>query len=703
VKLDVRFLLVACAVAPMLASADDQDVPSASAEQNNEAVDVIIVTASRMDKALDSVAGATSVVESDAVQHARQQLSLDESMARVPGLFFQNRYNSAQDLRISIRGFGSRSSFGVRGIKIIVDDIPETLADGQTQVDSIDLGSVDRIEVLRGPSSALYGNAAGGVIKIASETGSVDPFVEARLSFGEFGYSKHQLKAAGGSEQFDYMFNLSDLKLDGHRSHSFAENTQINSRLRYRPDDSSELRFVFNHTDQPVSDDAGGLTREEAQLDPEQARARNVDFDAGEALDQQKIGIIYLRETATGGKLMVRNYYLWRDFANKLPFTSGGAVQFDRFFAGAGVNYMHALPIGGYDNRIVFGFDFDRQDDDRKRFDNNDGIVGDLTFDQNETVTSTGFFAQDELSISQNLEISLGLRYDRVDFDVSDRFLADGDDSGSRTLDEISPMFGAVLDITPDINVYATVSSSFQTPTSTEFANPDGSGGFNPNLEPQLATNYEIGIRGYLSPMQRFELTAFTIDVEDELIPYEIASSPGRDFYANAGQSTRDGIELSYSANPIPWLNWIVAYTWSDFTFDQFTDDNGNDFAGNQLPGIPEHSVFAEIGFNHESGFYGAIDAQYIGELFANNANTETIDGYTLTSLRFGLDKTIGSFELGPFIGVHNLFDEPYTANVRINAFGGRFFEPGPGRNAYAGISVRYKKPPPTITRAKNE
>jgi len=690
----IRFLLAACVAAPMLASADGQGVPSKSAEESDEVVDVIIVTASRMDKALDRVAGATSVVDSDAVKHARQQLSLDESMARVPGLFFQNRYNSAQDLRISIRGFGSRSSFGVRGIKILVDDIPETLADGQTQVDSIDLGSVERIEVLRGPSSALYGNAAGGVIKIASETGSVDPFVEARLSFGDFGYSKHQLKAAGGSEDFDYMFNLSDLKFDGHRLHSFAENTQINSRLRYRPSDSSELRFVFNHTDQPVSDDAGGLTREEARLDPGQARGRNVDFDAGEALDQQKIGISYLRETATGGKLMVRNYYLWRDFANKLPFTSGGAVQFDRFFAGAGASYMHALPVGGYDNRIVFGFDFDRQDDDRKRFDNNDGLVGDLTFDQNETVTSTGFFAQDELSISQNFEISLGLRYDRVGFDVSDRFLADGDDSGSRALDEISPMFGAVLDIMPDINMYATISSSFQTPTSTEFANPDGSGGFNQNLEPQLATNYEIGIRGYLSARQRFELTVFTIDVEDELIPFEIAVSPGRDFYANAGQSTRNGIELSYSANPLPWLNWIVAYTYSDFTFDQFKDDNGNDFAGNHLPGIPDHSVFAEIGYNHASGFYGVIDAQYVGELFANNANTETIDSYTLTSLRIGLDKSIGSFELGPFVGIQNLFDEPYTANVRINAFGGRFFEPGPGRNAYAGISVRYRKAP---------
>lgn len=690
----IRLLLAVCAAAPMLASADNQDVLPGADKENDDEVDVIIVTASRMDKALDRIAGATSVVNSDAVQHARQQLSLDESMARVPGVFFQNRYNSAQDLRISIRGFGSRSSFGVRGIKILVDDIPETLADGQTQVDSIDLGSVERIEVLRGPSSALYGNAAGGVINISSETGSIDPFVEARLSFGDFGYSKHQLKAAGGSDQFDYMFNLSELDFDGHRAHSFAQNRQINSRLRYRPDESSELRFVFNHTDQPVSDDAGGLTREEAQMDPEQARARNVDFDAGEALDQQKLGISYVRETASGGKLMLRNYYLWRDFANKLPFTSGGAVEFDRFFAGAGASYMHALPFGRFENRIVVGFDFDRQDDDRLRFDNNDGVIGDLTFDQNETVTSTGFFVQDEMPVSDFFEFSFGLRYDRINFDVSDRFLADGDDSGSRDLDAISPMLGAVLDITPDINLYASLSSSFQTPTSTEFANPDGSGGFNPNLEPQFAQNYEIGIRGSLSAKQRFEMAVFTIDVEDELIPFEVAGSPGRDFYANAGQSTRNGVELSWSANPVSWLDWRFAYTYSDFSFDEFTDDNGTDFAGKHLPGIPEHFAFAEIAFKHQSGSYGAIDAQYVGELFANNANTETIDSYTLTSLRIGLDKTIGSFELGPFIGVHNLFDEPYTANVRINAFGGRFFEPGPGRNVYAGISFRYSRAP---------
>jgi iron complex outermembrane receptor protein len=686
----IRFLLAVFAATPLLVNAGDQDLPSSSDGEGEKEVDVIVVTASRMDKTLNSIAGAASVVSSEAVQHARQQLSLDESMARVPGMFFQNRYNSSQDLRISIRGFGSRSNFGVRGIKILVDDVPETLADGQTQVDSIDLGSVKRIEVLRGPSSALYGNAAGGVINITSETGSAEPFVEARLSFGEYGFSKHQIKAAGGSDRLDYMFNVSQLDFDGHRAHSVADNTQLNSRVTYRPDDLSEFGFVFNHTDQPVSDDAGSLTREEAQLDPRQARGRNVDFDAGEALDQQKIGITYKRETANGGKFMARNYYLWRDFANKLPFASGGAVQFERFFAGVGANYMRALPVASYDNNIVIGFDFDRQDDDRKRFDNNDGVIGNLTFDQNETVTSTGVYVQDQLSISEDFEISLGVRYDRVNFDLTDRFLSDGDNSGSRYLDEISPMLGAVMDVTPNLNLYATVSSSFQTPTSTEFANPDGSGGFNQNLEPQLATNFEIGVRGQLSNQQRFELAAFTIDVKDELIPFETAASPGRDFYANAGRSTRDGIEFSYSAEPTPSLSWIVSYTYSDFTFDQFTDDNGNNFAGNRLPGIADHSVFAEIVYKHSKGAYGAIDVQYVDELFANNANTETIDAYTLTSLRVGFDKSIGSFELGPFVGVHNLFDEAYTANVRINAFGGRFFEPGPGRNAYAGISIRY-------------
>jgi iron complex outermembrane receptor protein len=658
---------------------------------DEQAFDTIVVTATRMRENVKSIAGAISVVDGEYVQRAQQQLALDESLVTVPGVFFQNRYNFAQDLRISIRGFGSRSSFGVRGIKIFVDDIPETLADGQTQVDSIDLGSVRQIEVLRGSSSALYGNAAGGVINIQSEHGGADPFIEGRVSFGDYGYTKNQIKAAGASGRFDYMINVSDLEIDGYRDHSEAKNTQLSSNLRYRPDDNSQFSLVFSHTDQPLSNDPGGLTRDEAEQDPSQARGRNVDFDAGENLDQQKVGLVYSRTTANGGEFMIRNYYLWRDFANKLPFTDGGAVTFERFFVGGGLSYVHPGKIGGLANRVVIGLDLDRQDDDRRRFDNNLGTIGDLTFDQNETVTSTGLFIQDELVVNENVEISLGARYDRVMFEVEDHLPTDGDASGSRLLDQVSPTAGIVVDATPTLNFYANISTSFQTPTSTEFANSDGSAGFNPDLEPQEATNYEIGLRGTIGDNHRYEVAVYTIDVSNELIPFEIPASPGRDYFINAGRSTRNGIELSYAGALSDHWQITMAYTYADYSFDDFVDDNGNDFSGNTVPGIPDNVLFGEISYDHPAGFYGALDVQLIDELYANNANTETIDSYVISNLRLGYDAVLGSFDVSPFVGINNLGDVTYTANVRLNAFGGRYFEPGPTRNIYAGLSVRYR------------
>jgi iron complex outermembrane receptor protein len=675
----------------LLADAIADDTPPADAEKDDPAFDTIVVTATRMSENVKSIAGAISLVDGNYVQRAQQQLALDESLVGVPGVFFQNRYNFAQDLRISIRGFGSRSSFGVRGIRILVDDIPETLADGQTQVDSIDLGSVRQIEVLRGSSSALYGNAAGGVINIQSENGSADSFIEGRFSFGDYGFSKHQIKTGGAVGRFDYMLNVSDLEIDGYREHSEAKNTQLSTKLRFTPDDKSQFSLVLSHTDQPISNDSGGLTVSEAEQDPSQARTRNVDFDAGEELDQQKVGLVYSRTTANGGEFMIRNYYLWRDFANKLPFTDGGAVSFERFFAGGGLSYVHPGDIAGLPNRVIVGLDLDRQNDDRLRYDNNLGTVGNLTFDQTETVTSSGFFVQDELIVSEAFEFSLGARYDRVEFKVQDHFLVDGDDSGSRTLDQVSPTVGFIVDATAYLNIYANISTSFQTPTSTEFANADGSAGFNPDLEPQKASNYEIGLRGTIGNKHRYEAVVFTIDVNDELVPFEVPANPGRDYYVNAAMSTRNGIELSYQGSLSDHWQVSMAYTYSDYSFDQFIDDDGNDFSGNQVPGIPTHFLFSEISYDHPAGFYGAISLQYTDELYANNANTDTIDDYLIANLRLGFDAVFGSLDVSPFIGVNNLLDEAYTANVRLNAFGGRYFEPGPPRNIYAGISLKYR------------
>ena len=656
-----------------------------------DAVSEIIVTATRLDLAARSVPAAISVVSGDKIQQARQQLALDEALARVPGVFFQNRYNFAQDLRIAIRGFGARSNFGVRGIKILVDGIPETLADGQSQVDSIDLASVRQVEVLRGPSSALYGNAAGGVISILSERGSSEPYADARIAVGDYGYRRYQVKTAGAAGRLDYLVSLSELQIDGYREHSEAENTQLNSRFLFRVSDNTELGWAISATDQPVSNDPGGVTRAEAAANPRAARGRNIDFDAGEALDQQKLGLSFKHAFPDGGELRARGYYLARDFRNRLPFTDGGIVSFDRAFTGGGISYTRSFGLGNMQHRVVAGIDHDRQRDDRQRYDNNSGIQGALVFDQLERVTSTGFFVQDEIGVSDRLAVTLGLRYDDIEFDVADAFLADGNDSGTRSLDDVSPSIGFLYDIGGRHALYGSVATAFETPTTTEFANPDGSGGFNPSLEPQKSTSYELGVRGGLFESTRYEVAVFKIDVDDELIPFEIASSPDREFFANAGKSERRGIELSLGAEPLPGLNLALSYTWSQFEFDTFVDGDGNDYSGNTIPGIPETFAHADISYVHESGFFAAVDALYTDDLFADNANSAEVSGATIANLRFGQKKTIDRFDIEPFIGVSNVFDSEYTANVRINAFGGRYFEPGPERNVYGGVSVRFR------------
>ncbi|MEX1266209.1 MAG: TonB-dependent receptor plug domain-containing protein, partial [Woeseia sp.] len=271
-------------------------IPLTSAAAEEQAtLDEIVVSATRIETSVRDAARSISVINKEQIQNATQQLGIDEALASVPGLYMQNRYNFTQDLRLSLRGFGSRSSFGIRGIKVMVDGIPETLPDGQAQVDNIDLGSAERIEVLRGPASTQYGNASGGVIAITSEAGTAEPYVEGATAAGEFGYRRLQLKTGGRFERLDYMVNVSQQDFDGYREHSRFEGKLANARLGYALNDSDSLKLVFNHTDQPIAQDPGGISAADVAADRRAARNLNVQFDGGESLDQQRVGLVYER------------------------------------------------------------------------------------------------------------------------------------------------------------------------------------------------------------------------------------------------------------------------------------------------------------------------------------------------------------------------------------------------------------------------
>jgi iron complex outermembrane receptor protein len=686
---------LACSIVPLsllpLAAGAQQGQPATPTPP-----DEIIVTATLLDRTLDRVPVSVSVISQDDIQRARQQVALDEALAQVPGLFMQNRYNFAQDLRISIRGFGARAQFGIRGIKVVVDGIPETLPDGQGSVDSLDIGATSQIEIIRGPSSSMYGNAAGGVIALTSEGGGPDPYAEVRVAGGTYDYQKLQFKTGGATDRVDYLVSVSELELDGYRAQSRAVNRQTSGRFNIDLDNDRSLLAVLNYTDQPQSDDAGALTRAAVALDPRAAFPGNVTFQAGEVIEQTRLGFVYTTPAGEHGTISARNYYAWRDFGNLLPMQLSGIVNFDRAFAGGGVSYSYDGFWLDRPNRLVTGIDFEDQDDDRTRFDNLNGVPGTLRFDQREHVTTQAVYLQNELSLSKKAQLTMGVRFDNVEFEVTDRYFVDGlNDSGALEFEHTSPMIGATYEVAPRLTLYGSLSSSFETPTTTELNRPDLAGGFNPDVDPQIADSLEIGIRGSLSERQRYEIVVFNIDVKDELIPLQVPGQPGRNYYVNAAKTAHDGIELSWSSQPTDRLATTLSYTYSDFTFTEGLS------AGNVIPGTSENVLFGQLIYTHPRGWFIAGDAIFIDEQFGDNANTAAglVDSYTLANLRAGYDVDLGKMTLSPYVGINNVFDEDYISNVRVNPFvapgapatTGRFFEPGPTRNLYAGVTMNWK------------
>ena len=551
-----RFLsvfLLCLGVAPFAASAQSGEPAAPDPPPAVMILPEISVSSVRSRKQPSDVPASLSTVPAAEIQTARPTLTLDEALIPLPGLFFQNRANFAQDLRISIRGFGARAPFGVRGVKVLVDGIPQTLADGQTPLDAIDPGLLRSIEVRRGPAASLYGNASGGVLALETASGAEDTPLELAPRFlaGSYGLRKYQTSLGGSYEGLNHRIFASHLKFEGYRNHSATENTLVNGKFGFTTPAGTDWTLILSHFNSPLAEDPGALTREEAEADPEQANARNLLFSAGEQVREETFGLRLRKDLTTGLELTLTPYFRQRNFSNKLPFVSGGIVEFERLAPGMDVKTVWDTSLGGRRARFLAGVDFAFQRDDRKRFDNLQSRRGALTLDQVETVYSIGPYVRQELKYNSWLDLAAGLRYDRVHFDLDDNFLSDGGQSGSRTLSEWSGSIGAVAHAAPGLDVYANVATVFEVPTTTELiVDPSGGPGFNPDLDAQRSVSYEIGVKGRLSPALHWDAAVFFIESEDEIIPFELPGSPGRNFFRNAGQSERLGFEGSLRYRP---------------------------------------------------------------------------------------------------------------------------------------------------------
>jgi iron complex outermembrane receptor protein len=663
------------------------------------------VTVTRSAEPLQRVPYAVGVLNQSDFQRGQQTTGIDEALNNLPGVVVSNRYNYSLDQRISIRGFGSRSNFGVRGLKILLDGVPQTLPDGQSQLTNIDFSTIERAEVLRGASSSLYGNASGGVISFQTQQAAPGPFAQNLRVQGGSGerdgddFYKWQTWTSGRSGSVSGTLSLSQFKADGFRQHSAGEFRQLNAGVDYAVSGSTLARLRLSLADNPEAQNPGALTLAEYTANPDSAAPNNIRRNADKDAQQHQLSLGLQHFDAAGNEYEATFFGLIRDLLNPLAAppdinpgpTAGTYVVIDRAAGGARLSASHRLGSAESAPRLNAGADVQLMKDDRQNFVHNAGVpTSDVFLDQLETITELGPFTQVQWSPDRRLLLSSGVRYDWVRFDLDDRYTGDGfDDSGTRTMSALSGNIGASWTANERFIPYVNVSTAFETPTTTELVNqPDGSGGFNPELGPQRAVNYEIGARGQPATGISYSVALFLGRVTDAIV--QELEVGGRAFFRNAGKTHNDGAEVGLTVSPIPAVTLSAAYTYAHY---RFADE---DLEGNRLPGVPDHFWRLGLRTGLPAGFYADADHTISTSVAADDANTIIVPawGAGVTNLRLGWSGTTGGLRLAPFLGLNNLWDRRYIGSVTLNGALGRVIEPAPRRVVYLGTEIGYSSAP---------
>jgi iron complex outermembrane receptor protein len=672
----------------------------AAATFAQEPPDSVVEIAPVLVRVLRSTVGSgapypVSIASRTELQRGTTGASLEEALRALPGLQMQNRFNLAAGERVVIRGFGARSQFGIRGIRVLVDGIPATLPDGQTTLDHVDPGSLERVEMLRGPGAASYGNAAGGVLHLESLPPASGPaHLDVRSAVGSNGLRSHYGAVTGTSGSLGYRATVSRYTFDGFRTDPVADDgstygrstrTVVNGSLALSAG-SGTLRIHLNALDM-ASENPGSLSSTLLAEGDRQAYRFNVIQQTLEDVRQGQVGLRW--EGSVGGlETELATWGIRRDFAGRIP---PSVIEFDRNAGGTRALVRGARRTGLGDLTWRGGLEIELQRDDRRNWENDGGEKAALSLDQLERVRGTGAFLQGRLDLTPRLGASAGLRYDRFRFEVADRFLSDAkDDSGTRAMHAISPSVGLVYTAGRQVELFASASTFFETPTTTELANrPDGEGGFNGDLDPTRGRTWEGGARGRIGEVWSTEIALFRTSLEEELVPFEVPTDPGRTFFRNAGRSHHQGWEVTVEGRPTRSLWTRLAYTRVDGRFDEYAVD-GTDFAGNRIPGLAPFRVDGRVALEGASGF-AEVRMLYQDAMPVDDANAAESGGHAITDIRVGLNSlAAGGISLSPFASVSNVLDRAYDTSVVVNAFGGRFYEPGPGRSFQFGLRASW-------------
>lgn len=684
-------------------------LPLIAAAQTADEQTMVVTAAPTTVSELDTPA-AVSVVNGDEMRQAAPRVNLSESLGAVPGLQVQNRQNYAQDLQLSIRGFGSRSTYGVRGLRIYVDGIPATMPDGQGQTSNIDIGSVDTIEVLRGPFSALYGNSSGGVINVTSQTGTQPPTVEASSYYGSFGTWHYGMKATGavgdGSHagDVDYTVSTNRFTTHGYRDHSGARKNLANARLGVRINDVSKLTLLLNSVDIKAND-AGGLTADEWRDNPRQS-PRGDQYNTRKNTRQTQAGLRYERQLSAQDDLSVMMYAGERETtqfqsiprAPQLkPSHAGGVIDLTRHYQGIDTRLTHRgellVPV-----TLTAGLDYENMSERRKGYENfvmvngapQYGEQGALRRNERNLMWNVDPYLQTQWQLTEKLSLDAGVRYSSVWFDSNDYYITpgNGDDSGDASYHKWLPAGSLKYALTDAWNVYLSAGRGFETPTINELSyRSDNQSGLNFGLKPSANDTVEIGSKTRLG---NGLLTAalFQTNTDNEIVVD--SSSGGRTSYKNAGKTRRQGMELGLDQQFGESWRLKAAWTWLDATYRTNVCDDAS-CNGNRIPGIARNMGYASFGYQPEQGWYAGSDIRYMSDIMANDENTAKAPSWTVVGLTTGYKWSYGRMDMDLFGRVDNLFDREYVGSVIVNESNGRYYEPAPGRNYGIGLNLAWR------------
>ena len=679
-------------------------------------LDAVVVTGSRVEHNTFDLPAAIDVVDASRIGADQAKVNASEALASVPGITVQNRQNYAQDLQISSRGFGARSAFGVRGIRLVSDGIPASMPDGQGQAATFNLDRAERIEVMRGPLSAIYGNHAGGVIQMFTPDGKGAPTVEGSFAAGSYGTWKTDLSAQGELGGVGYVIDASRFATDGYRDHSSAERDQTMAKLTYRPSQDGKLTFIAN-TFRQDAEDPQGLLWTEFQKNPRSVGASALQYNTRKSIDHAQGGVSYehrfgdqtVQFAAYAGQRSTTQYQSIPITSQSVSYRasnvkqSGGVIDFDRDFAGLSGRWTGGFGVAGGRLTTTVGFDYEQAADDRQGYENYIGtttscttsicgVMGRLRRNEEDRVATFDQYAQAEWQ-GDRWAFSGGVRHSHVAFKVQDRYIVtgNGDDSGSVFYDKTTPTLAAMYRVNDALNVYASVARGFEAPTFNEMFYSSNGGSFNLSLKPATSLHYEIGAKAMLGAGTRLDVALFQIKTQDELVV--LSSSGGRTAYQNAGKTERQGLEVAVDSRWTEQLSSRLAYTWLDATYSEsFSNSNGTVTAGNRLPGVAAHNLFGELAWRHRpTGFHAAIEGIVRDKVYVEDSNqSQAAPGYAIANLRIGVDRKYGPLSLRSFVRLDNIFDRQYIGSVIVGDSNGRFYESAPGRNWLAGVSARY-------------